>query len=434
MDINKKPVSIGFESSFSELAWQEYFRNKTPNGFLLHKNSLLSSVSKNQELTLVHITPNISKIEKCGALYPSGGALGACVYGVPLRADGKLHNLSKYIYEDELPKTLYKRNIKGKVQILAIKIDKQLLRGFSKKITKIDYLSLGEFRMGAYNGCIKKDLITGREQKRLEALVEQGFISSYNLFTLCIDTVVLKRCHFGEFEELFMETLNSTRPLRAVYFETLLEYVILFQNDKKSISYAQIGEVYNGNFKRMIYHLCPELYLNFKLTLFSPKMTEVKKYLSNMAQNKTGVVNFSPYHFERFMILRIAQQIRSKILNFQDKLAGLTFDSINKTHPSFSGHIIHRNINNVHQFESEMAILLWGNWNSDKILLPIYSMIPKGEIGLNPAYNNLKYDIHEAKLHESTDKLILGRKLDVLIVPSIINPTQGIMRAPHKKE
>ena len=52
--------------------------------------------------------------------------------------------------------------------------------------------------------------------------------------------------------------------------------------------------------------------------------------------------------------------------------------------------------------------------------------MPKGEIGINPAYPELLYKIYEAKIHKD-DKVELGKELKIDIVPRLVDLKNSFM-------
>ncbi len=411
------------------------YSKTSPNFQLLLKNTLLESIEQEDRLTLIHVTTSLGEIRKSGCLYPSGGALGACIYGVPLRANGELHNLSEYIYRHELPETLKRKGINNrKVDLLAIVIDLRSVANIERKIIGVDFVRFGELRIKAFQDLIQKKLISNSDRVQIEKLIEEKMRAASPLFLLCSNKKALEEMSFTDFKSILETTLDNVKELRTIYFETLLEYIFLFQNDSIVTAYRQKGEFYNRHFKDAIYQLCPELYLAFKLTVFNPDLSIVTKYLEDKSRAKLIITDFSSDHFRRFMKLRIAEQIKLKILEEKTPSSNFRYNDIIMLNPCFAGHIIHRNIGNIHAYESKMAELLWKYWRVKQFMFTVYSPIPKGEVGINPASTELKYNIYRVDLDKFTNKVKFTEKLNIKIVPKLIKPQFGIMRAPHKTE
>lgn len=415
-----------------EMAWQVYLNRETPMGELFKTNSLLDSVKEGKGLTLLHITSSLKKIKESQALYPSGGALGACIYGVPLRTDCKIHNLAEFILGYELPRSLAARGKNdSQIGILAIHLHPDNFKTSNEESSGIDYVRFGTLRINAFYQLTKKGVLPKEEIQRLKNLVIEQMKISMPFLQTCSNYDMGKISN-KEFKKLFQTTLDLVTSLRTVYFEILLEYVLLFQNDQVACQYKEQRELYNWHHKKMIFELCPFLFKNFKLTYFNPPLDNVLIYLKEKSMQGKIICNFSEEHFLEFIKWRAAQYIRFKILDGNDPAGGnFTFDQMVRQNPSFVGHIIHREIKNVHEYEKEMAINLWDYWDKNNILCPIYSPVPKGEIGINPAYTSLKYSIYQAELDPISKKVNLKKEIKVKIVPTLINPLLGTMRAPH---
>ena len=81
-----------------------------------------------------------------------------------------------------------------------------------------------------------------------------------------------------------------------------------------------------------------------------------------------------------------------------------------------------------HKYEELRAKKLWMFWSKKNIICPYNSIIPKGEVGLNPAYPSLSYSIHKAKLDKNTKKLRICEKLNVQLLPSLTSIEKYTLR------
>ena len=349
-----------------------------------------------------------------------------------MKIDGTTHNLTEFILEYELPRSLATRGKSGKqIDILAIHLHPDNFKNSNEESSGIDYVRFGALRIKAFNHLIKRGFLPKKEIQRLKNLVVSQMKAARPFLQVCADYNMDKLSN-KEFVKLFQITLNLVTSLRTVYFETLLEYVLLFQNDSIALRYKANGELYNWHHKKMIFELCPVLFKSFKLTYFNPPLGQIVEYLRKKSKQKKIICDFSEKQFLEFMKWRIAQYVRYKILDGKNPPAGnFTFGKIVSQNPSFAGHVIHRKIKWIHEYEKEMARELWHYWNKNKILCLVHSIAPKGEMDINPAFPNLKHTIFKVDINPTTKKINRREKTAIKITPRLINPELGVMRAPH---
>ena len=123
---------------------------------------------------------------------------------------------------------------------------------------------------------------------------------------------------------------------------------------------------------------------------------------------------------------------RSKIFDNKSNTDFLNSEMVIGAFPSFAGHIIHREILFVREYEQELASILWNYWNNNVLVL-VYAALPKGEMGINPVYKDLKYKIFKLSV-DKFGNIFDSYPTTIKIVPQLMNPKLGIMRAPHKVE
>ena len=96
-----------------EFEWRERVSSDSLHGKLLIKNSFFDAIKNNNKIYLAHATPNLHNILDNNDIYPSGGCLVGSIYCTPIfKEDGKLrvHNLGKYIFENEAPRFFNGKN------------------------------------------------------------------------------------------------------------------------------------------------------------------------------------------------------------------------------------------------------------------------------------------------------------------------------------
>ena len=71
---------------------------------------------------------------------------------------------------------------------------------------------------------------------------------------------------------------------------------------------------------------------------------------------------------------------------------------------------------------------LYKYWQKEGIIIPIYSIVAKGEMGINPNLDklNIKYSVYETEVLNG--KIRLGKKIDLKISPDMINKSDAVTR------
>jgi hypothetical protein len=184
----------------------------------------------------------------------------------------------------------------------------------------------------------------------------------------------------------------------------------------------------------MVFELCPDLFNNFKLTSFRPKIKEITKYFSSKSQHGIVFEHFSESQFLDFFKWRFSQYIRYKLLEREHLPDILNFDTLKNQCPSILGQVLPIEIAldpdlnhfTLPYFELK-ADVMWKHWKNEQILMPYNSILPKGEVGINPLFENLKYKIFKAEFDNKSGKVRLVRELNVKLSSSLMNPRKSIM-------
>ncbi len=75
------------------------------------------------------------------------------------------------------------------------------------------------------------------------------------------------------------------------------------------------------------------------------------------------------------------------------------------------------------------ALQAWNYWNHLDVVLPFNATMPKGEVGINPAYPALEHVIFRAEKVE--DGLVEPvEQLDLSIAPRLVDLRYALMRSP----
>ncbi|OGK64555.1 hypothetical protein A2313_00905 [Candidatus Roizmanbacteria bacterium RIFOXYB2_FULL_41_10] len=414
-----------------EVAWQYHLVNETPNGHLFKHNRLFDQINKGDGLTLIHITPNLDQIMNGNkTLYASGGCLGASVYTVPLRTDGRIHNLSKFILNDQIPS-----NPKfNKLDVLAITLDPESCNGANMEENWLDYLRFGSLHSEVFLGLVQNGSILKQDIDVIEREIQQELLGVDSFLKLCVD-YNLEAVDEVNFEELFRIAIETMPELGNPYFEVILEYIALYQDDTETEKLAAEGELNTWNYFRMIFDLVPTLYSGFHLQKFKPTLGQLADYLTQASIKGRIFRHFSRDHFFSFMKWRLAQYIRRRMLgNQQVPSATLSLDGLISANPSILGHMLHRQMRNnpnlatqYYLYESTRARRIWEYWNQKHILTPMNALLPKGEVGINPTYPGIKYKIHRCYVDEN-DMVYPEEKLDITIANKLVLQDKSVLR------
>lgn len=422
-----------------ELAWQYYLVYGTPNGDLFKHNTLFSSIKMQKGLTLIHCTMNYQKIIETGVIYPSGGCLGASIYCVPLRYDGRIHNLTKFILEYELPGFIQNNpRLTTEVKTLAIHIESENFIHSNEESNGIDYLLMGNLQKNIYDKFkeslnIDKSIFTNLEKDVIKQIKSaQKFLNLCTLYKL--DEV-----SDGLFIDSFEKAIISLPFLGYLYFEVLVEYISLFQNDEYSLELKEQGELNNFNYKKMVFDLSPNLFQSFRLIDFRPNIQDIISYLKRKSKNNEIFTHFLEDQFVDFFKWRFANYVRYKLMNSNILDDQFEAETLKETNSSLFGHLIHREIrmnkklNEYSKFyDEERANIIWGVWNKDDIVFPYNSITPKGEVGINPGYENLDYKVYDAKIDQMSGYVHLKKELNIKLGFKLIESNIAIMRSLYK--
>lgn len=413
--------------TLQEQAWKEYLTEIPPMGGLFLSNNLFSSLDQKDEIVVLHATTSLDSIKSSKKIYCSGGSFGGCIYSVPLRTDGKLHNLMQFILNDELPGFIKNKKEKLKVDLLAIKV-----RGLNKNsIMQVNYMGFGEIYSDIFLQVQKEKQFTNSQLLQLKNDIDKQLKSAQPLIEILLDLKKLSSYSNPEFNKLFEKSVRDTIVLKIAYFETILEYCFLFQDDSIAKEKQKEGELSNFNVKNMVFKLNPKLFQEFNLKHFNIPLDEIAKYLTNCSKQNLFITNFSEDHFLNFFKWRFARNVRFHFLKgrfvWNHKMTLQEFVEKNKF---LAGHMVLRSPNNPHNFEPLFAQKFWEKMDKVGATLLTYENLPKGEIGLIPS-GRFQYEVYNADL--VGEKVEFVEKLDVTLTKALINPKQTIMRTHYGK-
>jgi hypothetical protein len=422
--------------------WRRFLARKTPNGKLLTKNSFFRNLSSSNHIYLAHITFNLNEIEKKRFIFPSGGCLVGSVYCTPLFPVGwenrlRIHNLGEYIYEKEAPlvgKNQYSRT----PRILVIKM--HLPQKYNRNMIGINYLSLGDIHLSIYKQL--EYLLSSREKLSLEEKICFQVKQSIDFLSFCRNvwlrgTKVDERIFFRK----LIRAIELLPILGYLYFEALSEYIMLYQDNPEAKKYHDLGELYNPTYKELMYEFYPRFMSNFRLGAFRPHISQVIVFM----KEKHIFSKLDEGHIKEHLAKRLISLINKYFFN--PKTGAIDWSTLRYDFESICGflgplvgHLIHRELRIFRRyphfyfyFDQTKALRIWNYWNHMDVVVPFNGVIPKGEIGINPAYPNLKYEIYEGRVYKEDGYSFVEpvRKLAVEIVPRLVDLKLAIMRNKH---
>lgn len=410
-----------------ENGWHEKFVKDTPNGGLLVNNSFFDLL-KGSTVYLQHTTCNLENILKSGCLLPSGGSLVGSIYCTPLFKEGKVfrvHNLGQYIHEVEAPRVA--NNCKPESLIIEISQSDH----YHNKLLGLDYLKLGEVEHDIFDD-LSYFCTTTETIGLFEGIVTKAK-KHMDLFEICNRLLDNPDGNDeGMFFKLLTPAIVDIPVLGYLYFVAVSEYIMLFQTSDKAVAYHKIGEFYNPPYKELMYFLKH----GYRLGSFSPSLQQIVDFLT-----KNNIFErFDRGEIQKFLIERLAFLICVRLFNNYKSVKNISTwgigDYMTKAKPLL-GHMINKDLDifKLHPsmyfyFEQNKALQVWRYWNEKNIKIPFNGVIPKGEVGINPAYPKLSYKIYQGKVDSKTPFSYIRpvKELKIKIIPELVDVKFTLMR------
>lgn len=425
--------------AFAEQLWQKRLLG-SPRGSLLLHNSFFEELHKKDKLYMFHATTTLDGITDQGCLYSSGGCLIGSIYCAPLFSESKglrAHNLGAYVFERETPRCLEAKSLKDRsIDAIVIEVDISTFR--HTEPIGVSYLHMGNIHLKTYQALAEG--LPPMLRERLEGnVVEQ--IKKVQLFLQTCSTALQKGKEIDteQFFALLTSAIGSLPILGYIYFEALSEYLILFSQDKRSQQFMAKGELNCWGYKECIFRLRPNLLRNFSLATFNPSITELGHALRALEQEELVRIRFAAlleYVKERIVFLVNACLLGSREEQLSWSTLTWQFDELATMFPCLVGHAIDREARRVDQyrgfhflFDERKAASIWNYWQAMGIAVPFNGILPKGEIGINPAHTNLKYKVYRGRPQHMDNELYIqpAEELAVQILPRLIHPKYSFM-------
>jgi len=423
-----------------EYNWRQSVIKTAQNGDLLLNNSFFNDLKKNRTIYLAHTTFNLKDILDRGTLYASGGCLVGSIYCVPLTKDNnglRLHNLGKYIREVEAP--ISSRNTKERLNTIIFEV--KLPDNSRNNLIGIDYLRLGKIHFSIYKEL--EYLLSSQERYNLYKLVVNRARRSINFLSTCHNYYFYKdEINYLSFLNLFIKTIDNLPILGYIYFEVIAEYLMLYQDNKLSQLYRSMGEFYNATYKDLMFGVNSSMSENFKLSSYKPTFKEIISYLE---KNKV-FNNLDKAHLLKSIVDRLIFVTNARLFNLNDApihwcRMKWDFESLVQKAEPLVGHIIHRELRTFGRypdfyfyFDQNKALQVWNYWNHMDITTPFNGIIPKGEVGINPAFSDLKYKVYNSEISYKDNLCYLEptKELRINLVPKLVDLKFTFMRNKMK--
>ena len=440
-----KPAKGSSKLELDEYSWRQRIAMETPNGRLITQNSFFESLIKSDTVYLAHITYNLDEILKNHIIFSSGGCLAGSIYCAPLVMQGgklRMHNLGVYVMEVEAPMMIGNKGGKKEPDILLfeVKTDKDAHRN----LIGIDYLRMGEVHYSIYRQL--EYLLSYKERFELQKTIVSKMKQSLDYLSLCREFYYSG----GELEpdyflNVFVNNIQFLPILGYLYFEAISEYLMLFQDNKEAKKYAEAGELYNPTYKELMYALQPKLKQNFKLSGFQPSAEVLLAYL----KQSDIFTKFDGNQFKDWLARRLVYLTNARLFGNANQgdidWRGFRwdFDNLAEHAKPLVGHLIHRELRNFGRypsfyfyFDQTKALQAWNYWNHMDIEIPFNGVIPKGEVGINPALPDLAYKVFRGKyvIGDSGFSYVEpAEELDISVEPKLVDLRYSSMRNKQEK-
>ncbi|MFB7253172.1 hypothetical protein [Streptomyces nojiriensis] len=430
------PSPVDSQDPLSEqtTAWENRLAAETPNGSLLRDNALFRALGGDGKLHLLHVTHALEQISEHGSLYPSGGCLVGSVYCAPLTPTERgyrMHNLAEYVLTKEAPAFVARAGAPKRVPtplIFEINLPPQAYRG----LAGVDYLRLGSIHLQIYSRL--EYLLSKAERHQLrETIVSR--IKNSTAFLALAAAVAYQGAAVqpATFLRMLDEAIPRLPILGYVYFEALAEYLMLHSTTRQTRERAELGEFNNWLYKDMLFAAFPHMAGKFDLAKFRPSPDELGSLLARIDPGLDAA------HARAYLTERISHLVAARLFTPGQVPEAWhhtrwEFDSLSTQLGPLLGHLIHRELRTFGRypdfyfyFDQHKALQAWNYWNHMDIIAPFNGTIPKGEIGINPAYPDLDYRVWRAE-QDDNGQLHPTEELALTIAPRLVDIKYTLMR------
>lgn len=361
----------------SENDWRDHLERSTPNGWLIRDNAMTAALVSGKPMYLLHTTKDINAIRTSGQLHVSTGCLVGALYCSPLssqREGLRPHNLGAYLMRTK-PSTT--------PMVFEVIPDAPI------RPKGVDYLHLGAIHLRTY--LRYRSFLTPAENDQLDRTVLAGLRAAAVFLDVALRNAAGHATPAPEFIDQLSDAVPHVPFLGYLYFEVLSEYLMLHSATPETKTYAQAGELNNWLYKRLVFAAVDGMDQLFDLARFNPRHHWLVQLIDGIEPALgPGVAEYVRQrlsHLFALSALHPSQDAAS--VTFQ----GTDLSTIQKAAPGLIGQMVFREIRYMaryrqlyHCFEKSKALEAWDYWNSEGIPTPFNGILPKGEIGINPAY------------------------------------------------
>jgi hypothetical protein len=415
-------------------AWDRRMTYDTPNGALLEANAMFDLFKTHGKVNLLHVTHAFEQIVDRGILYPSGGCLVGSVYGTPLAPDAgayRMHNLGRYILEREAAMASAAGRVLGEPTPLIIEVE--VPRNAYQVPVGIDYLRLGDIHLNIYRHL---EYLLAREERYVlrDAVVGRARRAMPFLASCLTKTVHEVSGNPVGFLALLVDAVGDLPILGYIYFEAISEYLMLYSESEVSQRLAEQGEFDNWLYKRLLFAAFPGMAGDFDLARFRPSPAELGRHLADIAPT-IDVADLVAYVADRVSLLVCARLLGPAMHDVDWRKLRWEFDDLRPYVAPLLGHLIHRELRTFGRypdfyfyFDQYKALQVWNYWNHMDVVFPFNATMPKGEIGLNPAYPAVRTTVYRARAVQPA-RLEPVEQLEVAIAPRLVDLRYTLMRS-----
>ncbi|AWK09576.1 hypothetical protein DDQ41_12335 [Streptomyces spongiicola] len=413
--------------------WETRVAEDTPNGALLRGNALFEALTGSGPLYLLHVTHALEEISQQGFLYPSGGCLVGSIYCAPLIASGtgfRPHNLAQYVLNKEAPAFVAKMGAPERTPtplIFEITRPRRAYRG----LAGVDYLRLGSIHLSIYTHL--EYLLSTAERYELRETVVSRIKNSTTFLSLAA-AIVYEGADVAP--AVFLELLDETIPrlpiLGYLYFEALAEYLMLHSTSEPTQRLAARGEFNNWLYKEMLFATLG-MAGKFDLAKFQPSPSTFAALLEQV-DDTVDAAHARAYLRDRISYLVAARLFTPGQVPDAWHHTRWEFDGLAAHLGPLLGHLIHRELRTFGRypdfyfyFDQHKALQAWNYWNHMDIFAPFNGTMPKGEVGINPAYPDLEYRVWRAE-QDDAGRIHPVEQLDLTIAPRLVDIKYTLMR------
>lgn len=411
-----RPAPSGLAES--EADWRRRLHHDTPGGWLLAANAMTRTLTSGGPIHLMHTTTALDAIRASGQLYASSGCLVAALYCAPLTpqpAGLRPHNLGAYLLRT-----------KPYTRTLVI----ELAPAAPVPANGIDYLRLGRLHLRTYRR--HRSFLTADEDSRLRRIALRQIHAAAPFLDIALANATGARTPAGKFVDQLAAVVTRMPFLGYLYFEVLSEYLMLHSTSTQTKTYAEAGELNNHLYKRLAFSAVPGMHKLFDLSRFHPGSARLGELIADIEPRLAPQAPAYTRDRLAHLLAAIALDPRQDAASFSFR--NPDFDDLAAAAPSLLGQVIFREMRTLERypqlylaFEQAKALEAWNYWNNTGIATPFNGFLPKGEIGVNPAYPAAATTVW---LAETCERGLLhpAEQLDVAFVPRLADLEMTAMR------